>query len=408
MFTFDGFIDRNTFLRASALRLGLFVASVVGFPFLLMAIVVISNCRGIGGACGAVGLVAGTAFKPLAFVLFVFSFCGIAVRRARDAGMPGPVGLFIPFLITSNYAFLIYAAAPWSVGFSAGVLYLTFPWASALALCCIVALCILPSRRSGGGNPFGIAGWIGCVLGAVIAANVALQLAVSYPGIQLWLIQSGVKPGYLLRFNLHAMAAFAVVLVWIASQYRRTSTDPGAASVAPRDASVPAAVPPVGRLVALALIPTLIACMVGLGKEVAGFLPLIVNMTSIVLPTLAMYFFLLLGVWFVRTRRTRYSHAVLGLALMPFLSWTYAHWNTFSEHRREAAEIAAVQTKPARVCQQQWCLNPMVWSDRTIMENSDDRSRDRERTVRTEADAVRTSWARQPAEGANGSPVPAG
>jgi len=102
MFKFDGFIDRGTFLRASALRLGLFIASVVGFPFLLMAIVVISNCRGIGGACGAVGLLAGTAFKPFAFVLFVFSFCGIAVRRARDAGMPGPVNLASRLLSNCN------------------------------------------------------------------------------------------------------------------------------------------------------------------------------------------------------------------------------------------------------------------------------------------------------------------
>ena len=165
-----------------------------------MAIVVISNCRGIGGACGAVGLVAGTAFKPLAFVLFVFTFCGIAVRRAGDAGMPGPVGLFIPFLIKSKYAFLIYAAAPWSVGFSAGVLLsdLSMGFRARAVLHCR-AVHTAVAHHSGGGNPFGIAGWMRCVLGAVIAANVALQLAVSYPGIQLWLIQSGVKPGYLLR-----------------------------------------------------------------------------------------------------------------------------------------------------------------------------------------------------------------
>lgn len=96
MFKFDGFIDRRTFLRAAALRLGLFIASVLVFPFLLMGLASISACARVGGACGAVGLLGSMAFKPLAFVLLVFSFVGISMRRTRDVGMPGPLGLFIP------------------------------------------------------------------------------------------------------------------------------------------------------------------------------------------------------------------------------------------------------------------------------------------------------------------------
>jgi uncharacterized membrane protein YhaH (DUF805 family) len=348
MLKFNGVIDRGKFLWGSALRLGLFIASVVGFPFLLMAVVSVSGCKGIGGACGAVGLIAGTAFKPLAFILFVFSFCGISVRRARDAGMPGPVGLFIPLLFTSNYAFLIYAGAPWSVGFSAGVLFVTFPWASVLALYCILILCVLPSRHRGGGNPFGTAGWIAFGLGALIAANAALQFAMTYPGVGLWLLQLRWMLAYPARIAPYAMVAFAAVLVWMAWQYRTPSVEADASLMPPRDAAAPAA-PPVGWLLALALIPTLVACTIGFSKDASGLMPLalIVNMSSIVLPTLAMYFFLSLGVWFVWSRRTPYSLVVLLLALMPFLHWAYAHWIALSEHRREAAEIAAVQTKPA-------------------------------------------------------------
>jgi uncharacterized membrane protein YhaH (DUF805 family) len=348
MFNFVGVINRGTFLRASGLRLALFIASVVGFPFLLMAIVAASNCKGAGGACGALGLVVGTAFKPLAFILFVVSFCGISVRRARDAGMWGPVGLFIPLLFASNYAFLIYAGAPWSVGFSAGVLHLTFPWASVLALYCILILCVLPSRPREDANPFGTAGWIAFGLGLLIAANAVLQYAMTNPGIHLWSLPFGWMLGYVTRIATYAMAAFATALAWIAFQYRAPSVEAVLPPVPSRDAPAPVA-PPVGRLLALALIPTLIACAIGFGKEVAGLLPfaLIVNMGSIVLPTLAMYFFLLLGVWFVWVRRTPYSLAILLLALTPFLHWAYAHWTSFNEHQREAAEVAAVQTKPA-------------------------------------------------------------
>ena len=66
-----------------------------------------------------------------------------------------------------------------------------------------------------------------------------------------------------------------------------------------------------------------------------------------VLPTLAIYFFPILGAWLVATRRTSVSFAVLGLALLPFLHWGYAQWTANQEHQREAAEIAAIPTKPA-------------------------------------------------------------
>ena len=55
MFEFYGRFTRAQFLRASAIRIGLFAASVIGFPFLLAALAQTSGCRGIGGACGALG-----------------------------------------------------------------------------------------------------------------------------------------------------------------------------------------------------------------------------------------------------------------------------------------------------------------------------------------------------------------
>ena len=140
MFTFAGYLSRKPFIRASVLRIGLFFASVVGFPFLLMAVAAVTNCRSVGSACGAVGLLAATAFKPLAFVLFVFSFVGIAIRRACDAGMPGWVGLFVPLLFAADYTFLVFAITPWSFAFSAGALYRAFPQFMLLALGCVAAL----------------------------------------------------------------------------------------------------------------------------------------------------------------------------------------------------------------------------------------------------------------------------
>lgn len=348
MFRFDGAIDRGAFLRASALRLGLFIASVVGFPFLLMAIVAASGCRGAGGACGALGLVVGTAFKPLAFILFVFSFVGISVRRARDAGMPGLVGLFIPLLFTSNYAFLIYAGAPWSVGFSAGVLYLTFPWASVLALYCIMILCVLPSRPPRDANPFGAVGLIAFGLGSFIAVSAMLGFAISFAGVQPWALQLGRMMRYPGQIAPLAMIVFAAALAWIAWQHRSPPFEAARQPNPPRE-TVRLPAPPIMWLLAAALVPTLIACIFSFGDDVSMMIPLVLvmNLTSLVLPTLAIYFFLLLGLWLTVFRRTPISVAVLLLALLPFLHWGYSHRTARNDFQREAAEIAAVQTKAA-------------------------------------------------------------
>jgi hypothetical protein len=61
------------------------------------------------------------------------------MRRARDAGVPGWIGLLIPLLFAANHEFWVYSV---SLGFPflAGGLRLQFPRYSVLALACIAAL----------------------------------------------------------------------------------------------------------------------------------------------------------------------------------------------------------------------------------------------------------------------------
>ena len=145
MFEFYGRFTRAQFVRASAIRIGLFAASVVGFPFLLVALSQVSGCQSIGGACGVVELLAATAFKPLAFVLFVVSFAGISVRRVRDMDLPDWLGLLVPSFFAADWQFLVTAGAPWSLAFSAGVLDRSFPFFTLLGLTGTAILCAMPS-----------------------------------------------------------------------------------------------------------------------------------------------------------------------------------------------------------------------------------------------------------------------
>ena len=83
MFKFFGTIGRKAFLWGSALRTGLFVASFVGAPFLIVVLHATIDCRSIGGVCGALSVTVATEFRPLVFCRVHFVVCGY-----RDAARP--------------------------------------------------------------------------------------------------------------------------------------------------------------------------------------------------------------------------------------------------------------------------------------------------------------------------------
>ena len=103
MILFGGRLKRRAYLAHAAIRVALFAATVVGFPYILFAVGKLTGCASVGGACGAVALVASTALKPIFFVAFVFSLIGICMRRTRDAGLPAALGLIVPGLVLADY-----------------------------------------------------------------------------------------------------------------------------------------------------------------------------------------------------------------------------------------------------------------------------------------------------------------
>jgi hypothetical protein len=183
-------------------------------------------------------------------------------------------------------------------------------------------------------------------LGLLVALNVTMGLVVSFAGFQPWTLMLMRLLRSVGQATPYAMIGFAAALTLIAWQYRNPSDDMAGPSTPPRVTPkfVP---PPIGWLLALALVSALIACAVSLDKESSASIPLflVVNLSSTVLPTVAIYFFLLFGLWLIAVRRTAGSLVALPLALLPFLHWGYAHWTATKDHEIEAAEIAAVRTK---------------------------------------------------------------
>lgn len=344
MFRFFGTIGRKAFLRGSAFRIGLFVASVFGFPFLLIALGAITNCRGIGGACGAVGVLAAVALKPLAFVIFVFSFVGIAMRRARDAGVPGWIGLLIPLLFAADHTFLVYSATPWGFPFSAGVLKLQFPRYSLLALACVAALGALPSRNDGSAsrNPFGPMGWVALGLGIFIAAFAALAILATSPAARTAFFLLARLPLYMssvLSFAMMALVALLAVIVW---RERNHVTEPSRFST---DIATDVGSFPAKTILALSLGIAIVAFQLTY-RDSGWPIALLVRLTNTLLPTALIYFVLLSTLWLVVRRRTVAACALFVLALLPFAHWGYAYRSTEQDHRRQDAEIAAIPTVP--------------------------------------------------------------
>ena len=355
MFTFSGHIDSRHFLRASLLRLALFVASVVVCPLILSGILVVSGCQRVGGACGAMGLIVATAYKPLATALLIFSFVGISLRRVRDVGGPAWMGLFIPLLFAADQTMLTVVGAPWTLGFTMGVLFGRVPVYALLALWCIAILCVLPSGSGRGG--FGMPGRIAFGLGAAVAFFAGVQALGAFPGLSGVLFPLMLAMGPLLRFVDVAipclMAALAILLGFIA--WTAWRSEPAlAAELPPQDerAQRPLAVRG-SSLVIVALAATLAAYVATIGQDLPGGLWLIglaTQLTTTLLPTFLLYLALLWALVWHATARTRGSLALLTLAAAPFLHWAYAHWSAARESAREAAEIAAVPTvRPSRV-----------------------------------------------------------
>jgi uncharacterized membrane protein YhaH (DUF805 family) len=346
MLRFAGYLDRKGFLWAAALRLTLFVASVVGFPFALSMVAIASNCRSVGGACGAVGLVTAVALKPLAFVLLVSSFVGISLRRVRDAGMPAWIGLIIPLLLAADYQFLIFSAAPWSFAFSAGVLMTPVPQFAIFALVCIAVLCIFPSRADSptSRNPFGPIGLVAFGLALFVAFIAALRILDAVPILGWSTLWTSIPLGRTLwvRYAMTGLAVLFVVMAWrarrdsaVAPIYRISERPPGTAF-------------PIKRLVGLALIPTLVAFAVGVGSQSFSLaISAAVNLVPILLPTFAIYFGIIFALFLVIWRRGPRSIAALMVALLPFAHWGHAQWAAWQEHRQETAEIVAIPTVPA-------------------------------------------------------------
>jgi uncharacterized membrane protein YhaH (DUF805 family) len=286
VFQFSGRLGRRPFLIGAAIRVLLFAATVVGFPYILWGIAKITNCASVGGACGAVGLVSAMGLKPVFFFGFVFSLVGISLRRMRDTGLPGGFGLGIPLLVLADFNFGLYGGAPWSFAFSTGVLAVSrFPSFMLVAL-------------------VGLAG-----LGAVRTNAIQVAPDVAPPPDDTLRRE----PPSRLDAALSSLTLLPPPPAWIYV---------------------------VGALLAAG------AVTVSQDIPYMGFMALAVQLMPIGFPTFVIYTLLVYGAWLVLKKRDAVAFAILGIALLPYAGWGYATLSIRASEKRETEAIKAINTKP--------------------------------------------------------------
>jgi hypothetical protein len=149
-----GFMTGSQFGVKAGWRVGIFLALTIGFPFIVYGLVVATGARGVGGAAGALAVVAGVFLKPVILLGFVISLVSPCWQRMRSLGFPGFFGLLAPLLFLLDWPYLVVVGAHWGVGFSLGILKLNAPLFAITALAMLIAMALasppddrLPSQR---------------------------------------------------------------------------------------------------------------------------------------------------------------------------------------------------------------------------------------------------------------------
>jgi uncharacterized membrane protein YhaH (DUF805 family) len=222
---FSGTMSRRAYALHCAVRVVIFVAVTIAFPFALRLFVKNSGCK--IDTCGALSLFVSFLAKPSIYFLFVLSLIGITMRRLRDAGIPLWLVVVIPLLLLADLGFAMAFGAPWSVAFVMGILGPILPKFMLTAFACMIFLCLIPPTDGDTGpRRWGFTGLIAlCLLLATTAyASLALlpafaPLAGGWNLLKLY-IAMGPVLSPLARFFPYAAAGLVVLLVIVAWQQR--------------------------------------------------------------------------------------------------------------------------------------------------------------------------------------------
>lgn len=245
---FGKLISGGEYSRALGKRFGVFVAVTLAFPLLVLGMIEVSGARNVGGAAGALALVAGFYLKPIIYLWFAYSTMRISLRRARTIGMSPMIGFCIPLLILADLSFGIVFGSFWAVGFSLGIVAQSLPASLLSAVIAVVTLILLReiedpmSKRMA--TAYGV--WK-----ALLFISLGLGLVAILPMLSIWFLgprgmglsMTLVKATSHLRafliYPFGLLLAFATASAFLIVESRRPNTGGRNSAAGPTRAQAP-------------------------------------------------------------------------------------------------------------------------------------------------------------------------
>ncbi len=132
----------------------------VAYPWVLRGLVELSNCRGVGGACGAVAVVISVYVRPPVIFVFVAFLIWVLAKRMRrlkiSMGWTFAVGIWL----LGSFPFLVAFGNFWGANFSLGLLYLSLPISLMILLVFILFLTFAEGSPAGSADPVEKQAWL--------------------------------------------------------------------------------------------------------------------------------------------------------------------------------------------------------------------------------------------------------
>jgi hypothetical protein len=176
------YMSGSQFGVKAGIRVGIFLALTLGFPFIVYGLILATGAGRVGGASGALAVVAGIYLKPVIVLVFLLSLISPCWKRMRSLGLPAALGLLVPFLFLMDAMYLMIIGTHWGVAFSLGVWSVNAPMFALSALAVLVAMSLAAPPPDGRtpGEHLGIALWLGAIVTGALVVTALLTTGMAW------------------------------------------------------------------------------------------------------------------------------------------------------------------------------------------------------------------------------------
>jgi hypothetical protein len=113
-------LGQRPFQILAGVAWGVFLLFTAAFPIVAFAIMKVTDCAGVGGACGAVAVIASLYLKPVGYLVFVAILAWAVSARLRRFGVAWAWVILLITALLPDTVFAVLFGAHWGARFALG------------------------------------------------------------------------------------------------------------------------------------------------------------------------------------------------------------------------------------------------------------------------------------------------